>query len=160
MEKLEKNKEDPFVKLILEKLKLINQGLYTNSIKMTNSANLIDYFVHDMLDYTILSNTVDNFVKDNSTFDIAECINQIYDMLEDKIKLKKIKFEISIIGFDSGNRIYTDKKRLQQVLLNLLSNAIKFTDREGSVQIQAVNISYSFVKIFVRDSGIGIKKED
>lgn len=65
-----------------------------------------------MLDYTILSNTVDNFVKDNSNFDIAECINQIYEMLEDKIKLKKIKFEISIIGFDGGNYIYTDKKRL------------------------------------------------
>ena len=80
---------------------------------MTNSANLLDYFVHDMLDYTILSNDVDRFQKDNSIFDILECIDQIYEMLEDKIKMKNIKFEIRIIGFINGNLIYTDKKRLQ-----------------------------------------------
>ena len=54
-------------------------------------------------------------------------------MLEDKIKLKGIKFEISLVGFANNSFIYTDKKRLQQVILNLLSNAIKFTDRDGSV---------------------------
>ena len=57
---------------------------------MNHSANLIDYFVHDLLDYTILSNDVNNFIKDNSHFDVAECVNEIYDMLEDKIKLKLI----------------------------------------------------------------------
>ena len=93
-------------------------------------------------------------------------------MLEDKIdkiKLKRIKFEISLVGFGNfGNKplVYTDKKRLQQVILNLLSNAIKFTDRarfevrEGSVQIQAINLSNCQIKILIRDSGIGIKKED
>ena len=59
-------------------------------IKMKNSANFIDYFVHDMLDYTILSNNVEHFMKDNQYFDIVECINQIYEMLEDKINLKLI----------------------------------------------------------------------
>ena len=57
---------------------------------MNNSANLIDYFVHDMLDYTILCNNVDNFMKDNQFFDIGECIYQIYEILEDKIQLKMI----------------------------------------------------------------------
>lgn len=78
---------------------------------MNNSANLIDYFVHDMLDYTILSNNVENFMKDNQYFDIVECINQIYEMLEDKINLKSINLEILIIGFSGSNMIYTDKKR-------------------------------------------------
>ena len=79
---------------------------------MTSSANLIDYFVHDLLDYTILSNNVDNFFKDNQKFDILECINQIYDILEDKIKLKNIKFEIRLVGFSNRPIIYTDRKRL------------------------------------------------
>ena len=79
---------------------------------MTNSANLLDYFVHDMLDYTVLTNSVENFIKDNSSFDIAECINQLYEMLEDKIKLKMIKIEVRIINFGDNNYIYTDKKRL------------------------------------------------
>lgn len=56
-------------------------------------------------------------------------------MLEDKIKLKRIIFEINLVGFENDLFIITDKKRLQQVVLNLLSNAIKFTNRDGSVQI-------------------------
>ena len=113
IETLDQKQEDPIIKLVLQKLKLINEGLKTNAIKMTNSANFIDYFVHDLLDYTILSNSVENFLKDNQRFDILECINQIYDMLEDKIKLKRIKFEISLVGFGNKPLIYTDKKRLQ-----------------------------------------------
>lgn len=78
---------------------------------MNNSANLIDYFVHDMLDYTILSNNVENFMKDNQNFDIGECIGQIHEMLEDKIKLKSIVLEIKFIGFAGNNYVFTDKKR-------------------------------------------------
>lgn len=78
------------IELVLEKLKLINEGLQTNATKMTNSANLIDYFVHDLLDYTILSNNMENFLKDNHRFNISDCIYEVYEMLEDKIKLKMI----------------------------------------------------------------------
>lgn len=46
------------------------------------------------------------------------------------------------------------------MLLNLFSNAIKFTDRGGSIQIEAVNEPGQMIKLYVRDSGIGIKKED
>ena len=67
--------------------------------------------------------------------------------------------EIQVIGFSGSNFIYTDKKRMQQVLLNLLSNAIKFTDRGGSIQIQAIKEPSKMVKLYVRDSGIGIKKK-
>lgn len=78
---------------------------------MNNSANLIDYFVHDLLDYTILSNNVENFMKDNQYFDIGECISQIYEMLEDKIKLKSIVLEIKTTGFQDNGIVFTDKKR-------------------------------------------------
>ena len=45
------------------RLKLICEGLETNSTKMTSSAKFIDYFVHDMLDYTVLTNDCSNFIK-------------------------------------------------------------------------------------------------
>lgn len=79
---------------------------------MNNSSNLIDYFVHDLLDYTILSNNVENFMKDSQFFDIGECINQIFEILEDKILLKMILVEIKLIGFSESNFVYTDKKRM------------------------------------------------
>ena len=66
---------------------------------MQNCVKLIDYFVHDMLDYTVLQNDAENFIQDISSFDISECINQIYEILEDKIKMKEIKVKISLSGF-------------------------------------------------------------
>ena len=55
---------------VAEKIKLVLEGLVTNSFKMTSSAKFIDYFVHDMLDYTVLTNDKNNFVKDLQEFNI------------------------------------------------------------------------------------------
>lgn len=46
------------------------------------------------------------------------------------------------------------------MLLNVLSNAIKFTDSGGSIQIEAKKENENMVKVYVRDSGIGIHKKD
>jgi signal transduction histidine kinase len=51
-----------------------------------------------------------------------------------------------------------DTRRVEQVVLNLLSNAIKFTDK-GSVRVTC-SIAGDQVAIAVRDTGIGIGKED
>lgn len=44
---------------------------------MTSSAKFIDYFVHDILDYAVLTNDSQNFIKNNSVFDIREAFNEI-----------------------------------------------------------------------------------
>lgn len=59
---------------VADKIKLVLDGLVKNSFKMTSSAKFIDYFVHDMLDYTVLMNDRDNFVKDMQEFDISDAI--------------------------------------------------------------------------------------
>lgn len=37
---------------------------------MTSAAKFIDFFVHDILDYTILNKDDKNFTKDISVFDV------------------------------------------------------------------------------------------
>ena len=64
--------------VIFEKLKLICEGLEINSNKMTSSAKFIDYFIHDVLDYTVLSNESAKFIKIMTKFDIREAIEEIY----------------------------------------------------------------------------------
>jgi signal transduction histidine kinase len=55
-------------------------------------------------------------------------------------------------------RIYTDDKRLSQILRNYVSNAIKFT-QEGEVRVRVQPEGSEAVKFSVTDSGIGIAKE-
>jgi PAS domain S-box-containing protein len=60
----------------------------------------------------------------------------------------------------SGNEMVSlDRKLLKNVLFNLISNAIKFSPEGGTIEISATVLNSS-VKISVRDSGIGISKED
>lgn len=54
--------------------------------------------------------------------------------------------------------VYTDHKKLSQVLRNFISNALKFT-KEGSVVVK-VKRDGDFVTFFVTDTGIGIRQED
>jgi signal transduction histidine kinase len=54
--------------------------------------------------------------------------------------------------------IISDKKRLLQCVLNLMSNAVKFTEK-GTIELKAVQ-ELDTLKISVRDTGIGIKKEN
>ncbi|MBO9312594.1 MAG: PAS domain-containing protein [Chloroflexus sp.] len=49
--------------------------------------------------------------------------------------------------------------RLEQVLINLLSNAIKFNRPQGLIEIKAANHG-DFIRISVRDTGIGIALAD
>ncbi|MCF4166406.1 ATP-binding protein [Zavarzinia compransoris] len=54
--------------------------------------------------------------------------------------------------------VYTDEKRLRQILINLLSNALKFT-RQGHVALR-VRYRNPVAEFEVEDTGIGIHAED
>lgn len=73
---------------------------------------------------------------------------------------------------------YIDAQRIEQVVSNLVSNAIKFTNDGGKIIIKTENIKFeeidksklfaeenpvfyeNYVKVSVKDSGIGIAQED
>jgi signal transduction histidine kinase len=55
-------------------------------------------------------------------------------------------------------RIFTDDKKLSQILRNFISNALKFT-AEGEVRVTARTMPGEMVEFAVKDTGIGIAKE-
>jgi signal transduction histidine kinase len=55
-------------------------------------------------------------------------------------------------------RIYTDDKKLSQILRNFISNALKFTS-EGEVRVSAALAGQTHVEFAVSDTGMGIAKE-
>ncbi len=85
-------------------------------------------------------------------YDVIENFREAYDK-------KNIKLEFSH-ATDQFMFKY-DKEKLQKVLMNLLSNALKFTPEGGNVSVMLeITDDEERVNIVVRDSGIGIKKED
>ena len=54
--------------------------------------------------------------------------------------------------------IYTDDKKLAQILRNFISNALKFT-AEGEVRVSARMLPGTMIEFAVTDTGIGIAKE-
>ena len=55
-------------------------------------------------------------------------------------------------------RLYTDDRKLSQILRNFISNALKFTPK-GEVRVRAVALDGDRVTFSVRDTGIGIAVE-
>jgi len=79
---------------------------------MQSASKFIDFFVHDVLDYTILNKDSKNFIKNSNNFNLKEAINEINHILEDKSVMKKVNIEVKFVGFDHLT-VKTDKKRLQ-----------------------------------------------
>ncbi len=87
--------------------------------------------VEDILDLSRFE--FNKFELHNSWFSIIDLIEEVFELTDFQAKSKKIS-----LTYQNGNvegLIYSDKKRLKQVLLNLITNAIKFT-YEGSVCIK------------------------
>ena len=58
----------------------IYTGLRKCGKKMTEAAQFLDFFVHDILDFTVLNKDLKNFNAENTIFDIREAIKQIINI--------------------------------------------------------------------------------
>lgn len=88
--------------------------------------------------------------------DILHIINQ---RIEDKNQELILNVEVMSHAYVIG-----DELRLKQVIINLLSNANKFTPNQGKItwemKEEVQDDLYIKLKIVIKDTGIGIEKED
>lgn len=95
-------------------------------------------------------------------FNIRDSFEKIYDMFHFKFKEKGLKLLIEIEK-NLPNIIFSDEQKIKKIIINLVGNALKFT-MNGEVEIivssekQGLN-KYKY-KIIVKDSGIGIDKDE
>ncbi len=94
-------------------------------------------------------------------FDLAACIKDSLDLMEQKAIEKGLKLTFSL--GDALPRIVTgDVNRIRQVLVSLLDNAVKFTDKgEVSVSVKqfCVETEIYELQFSVTDTGIGIPED-
>jgi len=93
-------------------------------------------------------------------------LNSIFYDLYDQFKLKASEYEDGKLEFkyqtfldDDNCTIKTDKVRLTQIISNLIQNAFKFT-KQGSIEFGYLLEDEKTLKLYVSDTGIGIKKEE
>jgi signal transduction histidine kinase len=84
----------------------------------------------------------------------------LFSALRGMFKPIVVNSGVSLIFEEPGSipRIYTDDRKLSQILRNFISNALKFTT-EGEVRVTASLIDEGTVEFAVSDTGIGIAKE-
>jgi len=87
-------------------------------------------------------------------------LEEICRMFSFQCSQKNLQLNFSLMK-DLPQMIYTDKNRLNQILINLLNNALKFT-YTGSITLQVQNDpkDSSSLEFKVSDTGIGIKTQD
>ena len=66
---------------------------------MATATKFIDFFVHDILDYTILNKDQTNFTKNITIFDIKIAVQEIIDTLNDKAQMRQINIRVQFEGF-------------------------------------------------------------
>jgi len=89
-------------------------------------------------------------------FDLQNSIRDVIELSKNQSTKKNISLTSNI-----RNHFYViaDKNMVNTILRNLLSNAIKFTPQNGKVIISANSLKDN-IEISVRDTGVGITKED
>ena len=133
------------------------QGVTT----IDRSAEHLLLLINDILDFSRVDEA--NLSLHPREVNLANFLNTLIEMAEVQARLKSIEFCCELPAH-LPIAVLIDDKRLRQVLLNLLSNAIKFTE-QGAVTFRVETLSKPNQKSLklrfsVRDTGIGIAKED
>ncbi len=91
-------------------------------------------------------------------FDIIELVGDVFELLEDNSKKKKIQFK-TIKDGDRPLWVSADRAKIEQVLINLIGNAIKYGNENGKVEVHFFDMD-AHILIEVNDDGVGIPQED
>jgi two-component system, sensor histidine kinase ChiS len=140
------------------------QREYLLTLKQTG--NNLREIINQILDYAKIESGQLSLKK--STFSLYEMFSHAEKVFESLCHHKDVKFE-TYIHPEIPDFLWSDRGRINQILLNLLYNAIKFTHK-GCICIEAVieknpvnslptTPHEMMIKISVKDTGVGISEE-
>ena len=151
-----------------------NQKNRKNTGATDNSAKCVG--IHELIDWQIIqyrqavdAHRIDlskveagKLKLEPSEVDIKNLLERSLVMIKERAMKQVINLSIDIDGIPET--VTGDKRKLKQILYNLLSNAVKFTPQGGSVTLRAQMVNghtgRKWVEITVKDTGIGLAKED
>ena len=126
-------------------------------ISMVSEGNRkMTLLVNDLLDISRLEGGKElQFIKSD-----ADIIEVVKDVIEEQKSLATQKKQNLLVTQNPEGPIIIniDKDKIRQVIVNLVNNAIKYTPEGGEISIYT-EFKDGFVRINIKDNGIGIPKD-
>jgi nitrogen-specific signal transduction histidine kinase/DNA-binding NarL/FixJ family response regulator len=119
------------------------------------SAEHLTNLVDGLLDISRIENGMLRLNRDR--VQLVEFLDQIVDMFRLQAANRDIEFRYQRPPHLPAH-VYTDQKRLRQILINLLSNAIKYTERGHASLV--VRYRNQVAEFEISDTGVGIAAAD
>ena len=115
-----------------------------------------DRLINIVNDLLLLSNLEEKATLELEDIDLRGFSENVIRIFDQRLKDKQLSLVIDVK--ENLPPIKADRFKLEQMLVNLLDNAVKYTDR-GEITL-SLDIHEKKVCIQVRDTGIGIPKDD
>lgn len=115
-----------------------------------------DRLINIVNDLLLLSSLEEKTVLELEDIDLRGFLGNVIRIFDQRLKDKQLSLVIDVK--ENLPPLKADLFKLEQMLVNLLDNAGKYTDR-GGITV-SVDVQDKRVRIQVRDTGIGIPKDD
>ncbi|MCA9916494.1 MAG: GAF domain-containing protein [Anaerolineales bacterium] len=123
-----------------------------------NNADRLHMLVNDLLDISRIETGKTGL--DLRPLDIPQIIEQVVEgHLHGRIQHESRTLDVQTDIAPGLPLVNADQARVTQILTNLLDNALNYTPDNGRITVTA-QATHSYVHISVRDTGIGISKEN
>ncbi len=120
-----------------------------------NETDRMTRIVKDLLTLSRLDSAKMDWKNEN--FSLKKSVENAYRAMEMEARRNGHKLTMSVDAALAD--FYGDRERIEQVFINLLSNAVKYTPEGGKIDFSAESYD-KFIKITVKDNGIGIPEKD
>ena len=130
---------------------------YASNIKRSGQTLLM--LINDILDFSKIESGKMEIIP--ADYYIKQMITDIVLMIMPRASEKGLPIKCDI-DKNIPQKLHGDDMRIRQVLINLLTNAVKYTEN-GEVTLGAKLVQKDGdvkIRFFVKDTGIGIRKED
>jgi len=135
----------------------MSPGQKRNLTRIDSNARHLLGLINDILDITRIE--AGRMPLNITRFEIKDLVQEVLLEME-PIIARRSQLEVVATIPPSLPAVRSDRQKVKQIVLNLLSNALKFTE-DGGVYIRASYDARSrSVLVAVRDTGIGIARED
>lgn len=138
----------------------ISDEIAENAIHIQDASKMLLALINDILDMSKIESGKMEIVP--IQYETGAMFSELVNLIWIRAHEKKLEFKLDISP-EIPSMLYGDEVRIKQVVINLLSNAVKYTQK-GFVSLSARSERKDNNKILltisIRDSGIGIRKED